>query len=124
MIQITPHMKILVAIEPADFRRGIDGLARLCREKLAEDPFSGAIIVFCNRRRTAIKCLVYDSTGFWLMQKRLSTGRFRYWPRSESVAKKLQAHELVVLLSAGDPETTRAAAPWRLVSPSEVKKIS
>ena len=39
MLQITPHMKILVAVEPADFRRGIDGLARLCQETLQHDPF-------------------------------------------------------------------------------------
>jgi transposase len=39
MIQVTPHMRILVAVEPADFRKGIDGLARLCREELRSDPF-------------------------------------------------------------------------------------
>ena len=42
MIQLTPQMRILVAVEPADFRRGIDGLAQLCREKLRHDPFTGA----------------------------------------------------------------------------------
>ena len=60
MIQITPHMRVLVAVEAADFRRGIDGLARLCREVLKTDPFSGAVFVFRNRRATAIKVLLYD----------------------------------------------------------------
>jgi transposase len=61
MIQISPQMRILVAVNPADFRCGIDGLARICREHLQENPFSGALYVFRNRRGTAIKVLTYDS---------------------------------------------------------------
>ena len=55
MIQITPQMRVLVAVRPADFRRGIDGLAQLCRATLGADPFSGTMFVFCNRRKTAVK---------------------------------------------------------------------
>ncbi len=78
MIQVTPQMRILVAVEPADFRRGIDGLCRMCREALKDDPFSGAVFVFRNRRSTAIKVLCYDGQGFWLCQKRLGVfGRGR-----------------------------------------------
>jgi len=109
-------MRILVAIEPADFRCGIDGLARLAREELASDPFSGCVFVFRNRRATAVKLLVYDGQGFWLCYKRLSKGRFRFWPSSASdAARLLEAHELQVLLSAGDFEAVRAAPPWRAV---------
>lgn len=75
MIQITPQMRVLAAIEPADFRKGIDGLARLCKEALRQDPFCGWLFVFRNRRSTAIKILIYDGQGFWLCQKRLSSGR-------------------------------------------------
>ena len=114
MIQITPHMRVLVAVEPADFRRGIDGLARECRAVLKADPMSGAVFVFRNRRRTAIKILVYDGQGFWLCHKRFSAGRFRYWPTSaESAVEAVEAHELHVLLRGGDPNGTRAAPPWR-----------
>ena len=70
-------MRLLVAVTPADFRRGIDGLARVCRESLVSDPFSGAVFVFRNRRGTAIKLLAYDGQGYWLCQKRLSKGKFR-----------------------------------------------
>ena len=114
MIQVTPQMRILLAIEPADFRRGIDGLARMCREALDDNPFSGALFVFRNRRRTAIKALAYDGQGFWLFHKRLSSGRFRHWPRStDEKVTTLQAHELQVLLWGGDPGATTAAPMWR-----------
>jgi IS66 Orf2 like protein len=72
VIQITPHMRVLVAIEPVDGRKGIDSLAQLCREKLAEDPFSGCVFVFRSRSGTAIRLLTYDGQGYWLLQKRLS----------------------------------------------------
>jgi len=117
MIQITPQMRILVALEAADFRRGIDGLAQLCRTTLAADPFSGAVFVFRNRRGTAIKLLVYDGQGYWLAHKRLSKGRFKWWPSSQGdgTSASLQAHEIQVLLSAGDPSATKAAPVWRKV---------
>jgi transposase len=118
MIQITPQMRIVVAIEPTDFRRGIDGLARVCKEVLKQDPFSGWVFVFRNRPATALKALVYDGQGFWLCHKRLSTGRFRWWPTaSGAAAKALAAHQLTVLFSAGNPEATQAAPVWRPVGP-------
>ena len=84
MLQITPQMKILVAIQPVDFRRGIDGLARLCQESLQHDPFAGAVFVFRNRKATAVKLLMYDGQGFWLCHKRLSHGRLPWWPPAAS----------------------------------------
>ena len=73
MIQVTPQMRILVAVDAQDFRKGIDGLARICRDVLETDPFGGALFVFRNRRGTAIKILVYDSQGFWLAQNQPSS---------------------------------------------------
>jgi transposase len=115
VIQITPQMRVRVAVEAADFRRGIDGLAELCRVALGADPFTGTVFVFRNRRRTALKLLVYDGQGFWLCHKRLSQGRFRWWPTGEA-ACGVQAHELQVLLCAGDPSATHAPPVWRRVS--------
>ena len=118
MIQITPQMKILVAIEPADFRKGIDGLSQLCKETLGQDPFSGCVFVFRNRRATALKALIYDGQGFWLCHKRLSDGKFHWWPASSTeAAKTLAAHQLQVLFSAGNPAGTAAAPDWRPVGP-------
>jgi len=115
VIQITPQMRILVAIDAVDFRKGIDSLARLCEDHLHTDPFSGCVFVFRSRRATAIKVLVYDGQGFWLAQKRLSSGRFQWWPASSAVATSLEAHQLQVLLAAGNPAATAAAPVWRRV---------
>jgi len=118
VIQVTPQMRILVAVKPADFRKGIDGIARLCREALSADPFSGTAFVFRNRRATAIKILLYDGQGFWLAHKRISSGRFRCWPSGNGQdATAIEAHQLQVLIFAGDPYATRAAPMWRRVSP-------
>ncbi len=115
VIQLTPQMRILVAIEAVDGRKGIDSLARLCQEKLQTDPFSGCLFVFRSRRGTSIRVLVYDGQGFWLAQKRLSKGRFVWWPNGQEVVRRLQVHQAQLLLAAGNPET--AAAPvWRKVS--------
>ena len=116
MIQLTPQMKILVAVEPVDGRKGIDSLARLCQEKLAADPFSGCVFIFRSRAGTAIRLLVYDGQGFWLAQKRLSKGRFGWWPSSRQAVRALEAHQAQLLLAAGNPDT-QAAPVWRRVGP-------
>jgi len=116
MIQLTPHMRILVAVEPADFRKGIDGLARVCKEQLRHDPFKGIVFVFRNRRATAVKVLVYDGQGFWLCQKRLSQGRFGWWPQpGSSHTQALEAHQLGVLLSGGNPAAAQGRPSWRRI---------
>lgn len=116
MIQITPQMRILLAVEPADFRKGIDGLSMLCKTVLRSDPFSGYLFVFLNRRKTAIKILSYDGQGFWLCQKRLSKGKFQWWPgHSDTPEKKLDAHELQMLLWNGNPSVSNIAPMWRKI---------
>jgi transposase len=109
MLQIAPQMRILVAIEAVDLRKGIDGLAELCREKLSADPFSGCLFVFRSRRATAIKLLQYDGQGFILAQKRLSRGRFVWWPSGSGPARSLEAYQAQLLIAAGNP--TRKPLP-------------
>ena len=110
-------MRVLVAIEPVDGRKGIDSLARLCQDKLAEDPFSGCVFVFRSRSGTAIRLLTYDGQGYWLLQKRLSKGRFMWWPEGgDGPGKPLEAYEAQLLLAAGDVSRVRAAPMWRRVN--------
>ena len=120
MIAVTPQTRVLVAVEPADFRKGIDGLCRLCRTMRVDDPFSGVFFVFRNRRATAVKILAYDRQGFWLCQKRLSQGKFPYWPsreRNNQDLKPMLAHQLQVLLVGGDPHHARGVPQWRPITP-------
>jgi transposase len=120
MIQLTPQMRILLAVEPADFRRQIDGLARMCREELSSDAMSGTVFVFRNRRATAIKLLIYDGQGFWLCHKRLSTGHFCWWPQRRGHRTiRLEAHEVQLLLWNGDPTLARAQPAWRPLAVGE-----
>jgi transposase len=115
LIQITPQLRILVATEAIDGRKGIDSLAQLCREKLDADPFSGCLFIFRSRSSKAIRILAYDGQGFWLATKRLSKGRFKWWPTGNEPAKTLQAHQAQLLLAAGNPDA-EAAPVWRRVS--------
>jgi transposase len=111
MLQISPSTRIFICVQLIDFRNGIDGLAAVCRNKLDQDPFQGTIFVFRNRRKTAIRLLVYDGQGFWLCTKRLSKGIFRWWPESSSV----DARELQTLLWNGNPELAQFSDHWRKI---------
>jgi transposase len=114
MIQLIPQLRILLACQPVDFRKGIDGLAALCKNHLDEDPFSGTLFVFRNRRATALKLLCYDGLGFYLVIRRLSQGRLRWWPtQADATLQPLQAQQLAVLLYNGLPEQANFAPPWR-----------
>ncbi|MGH8143719.1 MAG: IS66 family insertion sequence element accessory protein TnpB [Steroidobacteraceae bacterium] len=120
MIQITPQMRVLVAIEPVDFRRGIDGLSQLCRAVLSANPLDGTMFVFRSRSAKSIKLLVYDGQGFWLVQKRMSAGRFRYWPASvdsaNTATRMLLTHEFHALIWGGNPSLAQAAPMWRRIA--------
>jgi transposase len=119
VIQLTPQMRLLLAVEPVDFRKGIDGLVAVCRQRLAADPLAGALFIFSNRRRRALKLLVYDGQGFWLCQKRLSAGRFNWWPRpGDQPTLGLDVHQLQLLLWNGNPEGAQAAPMWRAIAPA------
>jgi transposase len=81
---------------------------------LAEDPFSGALFVFRNRRGTALKMLCYDGVGYWLVTRRLSQGRIRWWPQAQDAQlHPLQAQQLSVLLYNGLPDQASFAPAWR-----------
>ena len=115
MLQLTPQSRIFLATEPVDFRKGIDGLAAVCRRVLGDNPLEGAVYVFRNRAGTALKLLLYDGQGYWLCQKRLSQGRFRWWPPTTDARVPLSARALIILLWNGDPDRAHMAPDWRRV---------
>ena len=110
MIQLSPGMRVFLHVEPIDFRNGIDGLAGVCRCRLKQDPMSGAVFLFTTRRRTSLKILVYDGQGFWLCQKRLSEGTFKFWPRNDAT---FSAPQIQVLLYNGNPGGSQMAPAWK-----------
>jgi len=77
MIQLTPQMRLVAGGGAGRFSKGIDGLVQVCRQRINLDPIAGALFVFSNRRRRALKILMYDGQGFWLCQKRLFAGTLR-----------------------------------------------
>lgn len=119
MIQITPHIRTFLCKEPVDFRKGIDGLACVCRNVLAKDPFSGSMFIFRNKKRTTLKILLYDGQGFWLFIKRLSKGRFSWWPNNKNdstLILTLSAPELHLLIWNGDLSTTTIGPDWKKIA--------
>lgn len=71
MLSFSGSLKVFVAVEPCDMRKGFNGLHAAVTERLGEDPKSGALFVFCNRRHTRLKILYWDQTGLWVLTNRL-----------------------------------------------------
>lgn len=99
MIHLTSNTDIQIAIQPVDFRQGIDGLAAICKQRLACNLRTGTLFVFINRNKTMVRALVYDNNGFWLMTKRLSKGKFSGWPSANHVMTTMAAKHLRQLLN-------------------------
>lgn len=101
MIALPATVRVFLASEPVDGRRGIDGLAGLVRERFGDDPLSGHLFVFHNRRGDRAKVLYWDRSGFWLLQKRLERGVFRF-PSSDTARVEVEAAELALVLEGID----------------------
>jgi len=101
MILLTHQSPILLGVAPSDFRMGIDGFVGKIRNTLEQDPSDGTIFIFINRARTMIRALSYDGTGYWLMTKRLSRGKFTGWPTAHEPLSPASARQLRVLISEG-----------------------
>jgi transposase len=108
----TRGLRVCLAVEPADLRRGFEGLALLVRESLHEDERSSQLFVFTNRRRDRVRLLYWDGTGLWILTKRLEAGTFA-WPRiTDGQAKlRLRPEALEMLLSGIDLKGARLR-PW------------
>lgn len=117
MLQITPHHRLLLAVQAVDFRKGIKGLMALCHQHLQEDPFGVTLFVFSNRSRTAVKVLVYDGQGFWLCLKRFSRGKIPWCPKQTELSFSLNATQLRLLLAQTHPLTVTVPADWKSVRP-------
>lgn len=113
MLQVTPQHRLLLAVEPIDFRSGIDGIKAVCQRYLLCDPFNGTIFGFTNRSQTSVKLLVYDASGFWLCHKRFSRGKLAWWPRGDSKTVTLRSSEFQILMAQGNPMKAGIPEDWR-----------
>ena len=116
MLQINATTRISLAIDPVDFRKGIDTLAAYCKRHMGLDPFSGKLFVFRNRSATAVKLLIYDGNGFWLCHKRFSKGKLQWWPKQNKKSEPIKAAELMVCLQQGMPTKAGFPRDWRKVT--------
>ncbi len=101
MLILPPTVRIFLATQPADMRRGFDGLAATVRDVLCDDPLSGHLFVFRNRRGDRCKIIYWDRSGFVLWYKRLERGTFRF-PRANATRVEVEAAELALLLEGID----------------------
>jgi transposase len=108
VLTLPPSVRIFLAVGATDLRKGFDSLAAAARDVLRQDPLSGHVFAFCNRRRTRVRLLLWDGTGMWLMTKRLEAGTFA-WPRAEAGIRgvTLRSEELAMLLGGLHAEVTR-----------------
>jgi transposase len=110
MISVPAGARVLLAIRPVDFRKGAHTLAALAQETLAEDPFSGAVIVYRAKRSDRIKILVWDSSGLVLIWKQLNQGFFR-WPPIVDGVMKLSPVEFAALFDGLDWTRVQTTKP-------------
>lgn len=103
--------RVLVAREPVDFRKQIDGLAAVCEQRLGEEPLDGTLFIFRNRKATSLKALVWTHGGFSLVYKKLEKGRFR-WPEFEGETVTVSRAELEALLEGLDLAGARRLSRW------------
>lgn len=115
MLALSAQTKVFLCTETIDFRKGIDGLKSVCVDLLEKDPFSGMVFIFRNRRKNTIRVLAYDGQGFWLCTKRLSQGRFQWWPDKipQGGGMDIRACDLQALLWNGNPQSANFSEDWK-----------
>ena len=108
---ISAPSRILVARDHVDFRKSINGLAAVCETVLREQPLDGTLFVFTNRRRDALKALIWTHGGLLMLYERLERGRFR-WPDLDGDRGTITPAELAALMEGIDLRKARRLARW------------
>jgi transposase len=124
MILLTHESRIQLGIQPADFRKGVDGFVSLCKNQLLLEPRDGSIFVFINRAGTMIRALSYDGTGYWLMTKRLSRGKFKHWPTGQGALSATSARELRQIINGEPWQQWDSSEPPSAIPPLHTEGIS
>jgi transposase len=108
VLTLPAALRVFLCVAPVDFRRGFDGLSGIVREEFGDDPLSGHLFAFRNRRGDRIKILYWDRGGFWLLYKRLERGTFRF-PRSDAAQVEISAVDLGLIVEGIDLASVKRA---------------
>lgn len=113
----SPQVKIFVCREPVDMRKSFDGLSAAVVEVVNHDPLSGHVFVFFNKRKNRMKALIHESSGTWVLAKRLDAGRFQIFDRvsSDKGRFEVSASELALILDGIDLRTLNRRSAQREV---------
>jgi transposase len=119
MLSFPPAVRIWLCSQPVDLRRSFDGLAEMVRQHLDDDPLSGHVFVFRNRRSDRVKLLYWDDDGFVIVYKRLEEGTFRFPAAADGHAGvTLRAAELAMLLDGVDWQNAKRSRRYRRPAPA------
>jgi len=116
VLSLPAALRIFLAVEPADMRKGFDGLAQMVRERIAEDPLSWHLFVFRNRRRDRVKILYWDRDGLAIWMKRLENGSFRF-PEAKAGRVEVSPAEMAAVLEGIDLSRARRLPRYSLPAP-------
>ena len=112
MLSVPPTMRVFVAVTAVDMRKSFDGLANAARSVVEEDPLSGHLFAFFNRKRTMMKAVYWDRNGYCLLAKRLERGTFVLPPGGTRGAVELEAAELALIVEGIDLTNGRRRPRW------------
>ena len=113
MLSLPPTMRVFVAITATDMRKSFDGLANAARSIIEQDPLSGHLFAFFNRRRTMMKAVYWDRNGYALVAKRLERGTFVLPAGNARGVVELEAAELALILEGIDLSNARRRPRWQ-----------
>lgn len=123
MLSLPPTMRVFVALAPTDMRKSFDGLSNAALSVIAQDPLSGHLFVFFNRRRTMMKAVYWDRNGYCLVAKRLERGTFVLPPANDRGVVEIEATELALILEGIDLRNARRRPRWQPAESWSLAKI-
>jgi len=119
VLSFPPAVRIWLCVQPTDLRKSFDSLAELVRQQLQDDPLSGHVFVFRNRRSDRVKLLYWDEDGYVIVYKRLEAGTFRFPAAAANQAGvSMRAAELAMLLDGVDWQNVRRSRRYQRPAPA------
>jgi transposase len=119
VLSFPPAVRIWLCTQPTDLRKSFDSLAELVRQQLQDDPLSGHVFVFRNRRSDRVKLLYWDEDGYVIVYKRLEAGSFRFPAAAANQAGiSMRAADLAMLLDGVDWQNVRRSRRYQRLAPA------